>query len=84
MQDYILTVELSMSNIPNSEDFKNCIQYAFVNYCKKHSEEKVVLKYMHLKVAEQTLCHQDAFGNWYLPNVGKNAPIKKYLKDGDS
>ena len=77
MQDYILTIELSMDNIPYSDDFKTCILDAFATYCKKHPEEKVVLKYMHLTFDEHTLAHRDVHENWYLPNVVKRVPVKR-------
>lgn len=63
MQDFVLTVELKMSCIPDSEDFKKCVADGFANYCKRHPEEKVVPMYMHLKFDEYTLAHKDMLGN---------------------
>ena len=82
MRDYELIVELEMDSVPDSEDFKDCVISGFVDYCKKHPDNKIDVKYMCLKLAEQTLAHRDAFGNWHLPTVPqkKRVAVKRVLR----
>ena len=80
MRDYILTIELSMDNIPDSDDFKKCVAGGFVEYCKMHPSSVIDLKYMHLSFDQQTLAHRDELGTSYLPqflNIHDNPELVK-------
>lgn len=71
MQDFVLTIELKMGCVPDSEDFKECILGAFISYCKNHPEETVVIKWMHLKFAERTLYERDGVEKLYWNEEGR-------------
>ena len=77
MIDFELTVELTMSKIPDSEDLRNCIVTCFEDYQKKHPQENVVLTHTHFSFVNRTLAHQDMEGTWYLPNIAKKVPVKR-------
>ena len=77
MLDFELTVELTMSKIPDSEDLRNYILACAEDYQKKHPQENVVLTNMHFSFANRTLEHLDRDGIWYLPKVVKKVPVKR-------
>ena len=77
MLDFELTVELTMSKIPDSEDLKNYIVACVEDYQKKHPQENVVLTNTRFSFVNRTLEHLDRDGIWYLPKVVKKVPVKR-------
>lgn len=54
-----IIVEFKMDRIPDIEDFKNCMQDAFISYSKKHPEELVEIEWVHLRPANRLNAERD-------------------------